>query len=145
LYEFIKWYGWWYNTISKLKILKVEEKCFEILKSILNKNINANSISNIISDYIGCISDQYLYSDNSEQNIGASYNLGELCFTLLKNFTFNPNEYLMQHSDGTLYTTVTIALWELFHINIDLAKDSKVPLLTLKTVRSIITIQTFIL
>ena len=146
LHEFIKWFGWWYNAISKMQITG-DEKCFQILSAILNKHVNANSISKIVSDYIEYICERYLLgiSEDSEHNVGATYNLGELCFTLLKKFIINPNEYLMQHSDGTLYTTVTIALWELFHINLDLASDLKVPILFLKTIRSIISIQTFTL
>jgi hypothetical protein len=52
---------------------------------------------------------------------------------------------MMQHTDGSLYTTLTVALWELFHINLELSRESKVPILTSKTIKSVTVILTYIL
>ena len=152
IHDLLTWFGWWSGTISTLTqtlSLTLNSTSLEVLRQLLNKKINSFYSANLsIEAHIRFICDCYLLglpNQESSKLVGSSINLGDMCFTVVTKFFNNPSSYLMQHTDGSLYTTLPVAIWELFHINLELAKEPKVDILISKALKSITVILTYIL
>ena len=151
IHDLLKWFRWWSITISTLitkQSLVLNNIYLQLLISLFNKKITSSYCNNMINDHIQCLCDCYLFGLYNEENIilsGASMNLGDMCYSIMIKFINSPCSYLMQHTDGSLYTTLSVTIWELFHINLELAKESKVSILMTKTIRSLIVILTYTL